>query len=216
MAGLSKLIKAATSGSKEINKRTQKQMDELVQLRRQRAADSRMSTVKDDVPSAKERALEDALRKKGVGIPGTSKRTAKAGSPLTEIETNKMKRMANKVDTLVEKGDDDGAGRAYDAFVDYESRLIEKYGTEVERYTGSIAPSKYDKGGDVKKPKKKNKDKIGIMIAVGKVKKPEMQYGGTVNGKRHMYAAGGEVKMNPGLKALQKASPEAFNKITGK
>ena len=211
---LSKILKAAAKT--DINKTTQKQMDELVRLRRQRAADSRMSTFKDDVPSAKERALEDALRKKGVGIPGTSKRTAKAGSPLTEIETNKMKRMANKVDTLVEKGDDDGAMRAYDAFVDYESRLIEKYGTEVERYTGSIAPSKYDKGGDVKSPKKKKKEKIGIMIAVGKVKKPEMQYGGTVGGKRHMYVAGGEVKMNPGLKALKKASPEAFNKITGK
>ena len=65
--------------TKTINKATQKQMDELVRLRRQRAADSRMSTFKDDVPSAKERALEDALRKKGVSIPGTSKRTTNKG-----------------------------------------------------------------------------------------------------------------------------------------
>ena len=54
---LSKILKAAAKT--DINKTTQKQMDELVRLRRQRAADSRMSTFKDDVPSAKERALED-------------------------------------------------------------------------------------------------------------------------------------------------------------
>jgi len=42
-----------------------------------------------------------------------------------------------------------------------------------------------------------------------------MADGGMAYGKKHMYAAGGDVKMNPGLKALKKASPEAFNKITG-
>ena len=66
------------------------------------------------------------------------------------------------------------------------------------------------------------KDKIGIMIAVGKVKdgkkmkKAEMSYGGTVNGKKHMYSTGGSVTMNPGLKALKAKSPETFKKITGK
>ena len=49
--------------------------------------------------------------------------------------------------------------------------------------------------------------------------KTKMKYGGTVigkknMGKRHMYVAGGSVKMNPGLMALRKSSPEAFAKIT--
>lgn len=51
---------------------------------------------------------------------------------------------------------------------------------------------------------------------VKKMKKAEMAYGGMSKGKKHMYAAGGMVKDNPGLKALKKASPEAYNKITGK
>ena len=41
--------------------------------------------------------------------------------------------------------------------------------------------------------------------------------GGMANGKAHMYAAGGSVKMNPGLLALKKSGPkgmQAFNKIT--
>ena len=45
-------------------------------------------------------------------------------------------------------------------------------------------------------------------------KKVQMMRGGMANGKQHMYAAGGMV--NDGLKALKKASPEAYNKITGK
>jgi len=40
-----------------------------------------------------------------------------------------------------------------------------------------------------------------------------MMRGGMANGKEHMYAAGGMV--NDGLKALKKASPEAYKKITG-
>jgi len=40
--------------------------------------------------------------------------------------------------------------------------------------------------------------------------------GGMSGGKQHMYAAGGMVKDNPGLKALKAASPEAYKKITGK
>jgi len=43
----------------------------------------------------------------------------------------------------------------------------------------------------------------------------QMAYGGTVDGKRHMYAASkGAVILNPGLLALRKKSPEAFSKIT--
>ena len=59
------------------------------------------------------------------------------------------------------------------------------------------------------KPKPKRK-------ADKKSKKTEMAYGGMSGGKKHMYAAGGMVKDNPGLKALKAASPEAYNKITGK
>ena len=55
-----------------------------------------------------------------------------------------------------------------------------------------------------KMPKKKLK-------AMGKA---QMANGGMAYGKPHMYLAGGGVTMNPGLKALKKASPEAFNKIT--
>jgi len=58
------------------------------------------------------------------------------------------------------------------------------------------------------KPRPKNMPK--------KSKKTEMAYGGMAGGKKHMYAAGGMVKDNPGLKALKKASPAAYNKITGK
>ena len=53
--------------------------------------------------------------------------------------------------------------------------------------------------------------KLGLMK---NKKKTEMAYGGMAGGKKHMYAAGGMV--NDGLKALKKASPEAYNKITGK
>jgi len=71
---------------------------------------------------------------------------------------------------------------------------------------------KLNKGGDV----------TVLSIGVGKMKKKDakklakaqMANGGMAYGKKHMYAAGGSVTMNPGLKALKKASPEAFNKIT--
>jgi hypothetical protein len=46
--------------------------------------------------------------------------------------------------------------------------------------------------------------------------KAKMMRGGMSGGKEHMYAAGGMVKDNPGLKALKAASPEAYSKITGK
>jgi hypothetical protein len=58
------------------------------------------------------------------------------------------------------------------------------------------------------KPRPKNMPK--------KNKKTEMAYGGMAGGKKHMYAAGGMVKDNPGLKALKKASPQAYTKITSK
>ena len=70
-----------------------------------------------------------------------------------------------------------------------------------------------------KMAKKKSKDtaaaKRKITKAEGKSKKPEMAKGGMANGKAHMYAAGGSVTDNAGLRALKKASPEAYKKITG-
>ena len=65
----------------------------------------------------------------------------------------------------------------------------------------------YEKGRDPKKT-------VKMKAAKGGVAKAKMMRGGMANGKAHMYAAGGSVKMNPGLKALKAASPEAFNKIT--
>ena len=73
--------------------------------------------------------------------------------------------------------------------------------------------------------KKKNKDKDVMVVSIGvgtmkksdakKMAKAQMADGGMAYGKKHMYAAGGSVTMNPGLRALKEASPEAFNKITG-
>jgi len=57
---------------------------------------------------------------------------------------------------------------------------------------------------------------IGVGMAELPKGKAKMMRGGMAYGKQHMYAAGGSVKMNPGLKALKAASPEAYNKITGK
>lgn len=45
-----------------------------------------------------------------------------------------------------------------------------------------------------------------------------MAYGGMVKGKKHMYAAGGSVTDNAGLRALKASGPkgmQAYKKITG-
>ena len=62
-----------------------------------------------------------------------------------------------------------------------------------------------------------------ISIGIGMAEMPKnskgkakMMRGGMSGGKEHMYAAGGMVKDNPGLKALRAASPMAYSKITGK
>lgn len=71
------------------------------------------------------------------------------------------------------------------------------------------------------KRKKKEKDLKGHMktaAAKRKITKAEMAYGGTANGKKHMYAAGGSVTDSPGLKALRASGSkgmEAYKKITG-
>jgi len=74
---------------------------------------------------------------------------------------------------------------------------------------------------------KKKDDVMVVSIGIGsmpksklkEMKKAEMMAGGMANGKKHMYAAGGSVTENPGLKALKASGPkgmEAYNKITGK
>jgi hypothetical protein len=82
---------------------------------------------------------------------------------------------------------------------------------------GSRGEGNYSKGGDATK---KDIPVIAISIGMGKMKEPKkttkMMRGGMSGGKEHMYAAGGMVKDNPGLKALKAASPEAHKKITGK
>ena len=53
----------------------------------------------------------------------------------------------------------------------------------------------------------------------GVAKKAQMMRGGMANGKVHMYAAGGDVKDNAGLRALKASGPKglkAYNKITGR
>lgn len=62
--------------------------------------------------------------------------------------------------------------------------------------------------------KKKKVPVIAVSVGMMPKGKAQMAKGGMAYGKAHMYAAGGSVTMNPGLKALKKASPEAFNKIT--
>ena len=81
-------------------------------------------------------------------------------------------------------------------------------------------PLKQSKGGDTP-GKKKGKVPV-ITIGIGMAEMPKgkgkakMMRGGMSGGKEHMYAAGGMVKDNPGLKALKAASPMAYSKITGK
>jgi len=76
-------------------------------------------------------------------------------------------------------------------------------------------------GGDT--PKKRKKKVPAIAISIGMVDAPKngkgkaaMAKGGMAYGKQHMYAAGGSVKMNPGLKALQKEAPEVVARMLKK
>ena len=87
----------------------------------------------------------------------------------------------------------------------------------LDRLSGAdkTAPaSQMSKGG--KATKKVPVISIGIGMAEMPKGKAKMMRGGMSGGKEHMYAAGGMVKDNPGLKALKAASPEAYSKITGK
>jgi hypothetical protein len=69
-------------------------------------------------------------------------------------------------------------------------------------------PSLVMGGRKMKKGGMPKKDKVPVItIGVGMAEFPKGK------NKPHNYFAGGSVKMNPGLKALKKASPEAYNNI---
>jgi hypothetical protein len=99
-------------------------------------------------------------------------------------------------------------------------------GPEIEALATS--GSNMNKGGSAMK--KKGMGGIAIIIGMGKpddkktakknmggmmLKKPEMMYGGMAGKKKHMYAGGGSVTDNAGLRALKKSSPTAYKKIKG-
>jgi hypothetical protein len=91
----------------------------------------------------------------------------------------------------------------------------------IEMFSGSMKRAKRkQKEKETKSAMDTAEAKRKITKAEGKskggyMKKTQMAYGGMAGGKKHMYLAGGSVTENPGLKALKKASPEAYNKITG-
>lgn len=94
--------------------------------------------------------------------------------------------------------------------------------TELKKRGEDTPPPSLVMGGrrEMSKGGKATKKVPVISIGVGMAEMPKgkakMMRGGMSGGKEHMYAAGGMVKDNPGLKALKAASPEAYNKITGK
>jgi hypothetical protein len=121
---------------------------------------------------------------------------------------------AQRNNAIKNKGDVAGLNAKITKYV--EDNNISK----AERRASSIAASNVQsdsKGADVKKKTKKVPViSIGVGMAEMPKGKAKMMRGGMSGGKQHMYAAGGMVKDNPGLKALKAASPEAYNKITGK
>ena len=99
-----------------------------------------------------------------------------------------------------------------------ESAAIKLFGSKIKQKQAEEAKgkekNKMAKGG--KATKKVPVISIGVGMAEMPKGKAKMMRGGMSGGKEHMYAAGGMVKDNPGLKALKAASPETYNKITGK
>jgi len=83
---------------------------------------------------------------------------------------------------------------------------LKKYGIPLRKDMEGYKPKKRKQTGMADRKKKLSKG--------GMPKKAAMMRGGMANGKQHMYAAGGSVTDNAGLRALKKASPEAYKKIT--
>ena len=89
------------------------------------------------------------------------------------------------------------------------NKVLEAYAEVTERdRTGPSLTISIEQGENKKKKPK-----------TAQSKKAQMMRGGMANGKQHMYAAGGSVTENPGLKALKASGPKgtkAYNKIMGK
>ena len=99
-------------------------------------------------------------------------------------------------------------------------RLQESLDLKRNKELKDLENTKLDKPDEetLKRLSKKTPDNKGIVREMkkskgGAVKKPEMMYGGMANNKKHMYAAGGSVKDNPGLKALAKQRPDVVAKM---
>jgi len=106
------------------------------------------------------------------------------------------------------------------AMPDYDLEMLIEHRRDLREQAQTIR----EMGGAMNKGGMPKKKKVpAIAISVGMVDAPKngknkakMMRGGIANKKEHMYAAGGSVKDNAGLRALRKASPEAYKKITGK
>ena len=101
-----------------------------------------------------------------------------------------------------------------------ESAAIKLFGSKIKQKQAEEAKgkekNKMSKGGKATKKVPVISIGVGMAEMPKGTKKTKMMRGGMSGGKEHMYAAGGMVKDNPGLKALKAASPEAYKKITGK
>ena len=120
---------------------------------------------------------------------------------------------ANKIIMAVQEGTAKEQGYTAQEIKDAKARMAQfNKNTENDTMPGK-ARANFKGGGDVKKVPV-------ISIGVGMADMPKngknkakMMRGGKANKKEHMYAAGGSVTDNAGLRALKKASPAAYNKI---
>ena len=99
-------------------------------------------------------------------------------------------------------------------------KLKESLKLKREQDLKDLENTKLDKSDEetLKRLSKKTSNNKGIVREMkkskgGAVKKPEMMYGGMANNKKHMYAAGGSVTDNPGLKALARKRPDVVKKM---
>jgi len=109
----------------------------------------------------------------------------------------------------------DGSDKTTEYAKGVQKRLKEKYGADVYRAARRVASNEVNAPAPSPDYNPVVKKKARAVPKGMSDKKSAMKDGGMANGKKHMYAAGGSVTMNPGLKALKAKSPEAFKKITG-
>ena len=82
---------------------------------------------------------------------------------------------------------------------------LEEARTRAKTMLGIDDDMNFKKGGSVKKKTSKDKEKGGMLIVIGGGKgKCAMKDGGSVQGKKHMYATGGSVTDNLPNKGLKK------------